>query len=335
MKIKNQNSRFEVKSSIFYFLLSIFYIFAFISIFYFLFSFGLVQAAELFFEPKTQEIKTGDYFQLDLYLNPDSENINAVEGKIVIPENLLEIVEIIDGDSIISFWTEKPIFENSAVVFGGVVPGGFKGILDPFRGGYQSGKILSLILRTKIDGQGFVGVENAKVLLNDGLGTETRLSIFNFQFEINQEAPGMTGLLPIKDPDPPESFEPILARNSDIFDNQWFLVFVAQDKGSGVARYELQETRSKQPGKAWIEAESPYLLKDQQLNSYIYVKAIDKAGNERVVVVFPQNNLRRAFFRYDNYYFRVILLVGVAVILLLLIFLWKKGLIKKIVSIVK
>ncbi len=294
--------------------------------------FSVIDAATLFFKPSSQEIKTGDYFQVDLYLNPSNEDINAVEGKIVIPENLLAVSEVLEGDSIVSLWMKRPTLEDGKIVFSGVIPGGFKGAIDPFKEGYQPGKILSLILKTKIDGQGFISIESAKTLLDDGQGTETKLSIINYQFSISQEAPTVTGLLPIKDPDPPELFEPTLARSPDIFDNQWFLVFVAQDKGSGIARYELQETENKQPEDAWIKAESPYLLKDQQLNSYVYVKAVDKAGNERVAVVFPQDNPRDAIFRYDNYYFRVILLLGVAAILLLLIFLWRKGFAKKITS---
>jgi len=41
-------------------------------------------------------------------------------------------------------------------------------------------------------------------------------------------------------------------------------------------------------GADWIETESPRLLKDQELKSHIYVKAIDKAGNETIAAVEPQ-----------------------------------------------
>ena len=40
---------------------------------------------------------------------------------------------------------------------------------------------------------------------------------------------------------------------------------------------------------SWQDAESPYLLGDQSLTDYIYVKATDKAGNERVEMVLPQS----------------------------------------------
>ena len=38
-------------------------------------------------------------------------------------------------------------------------------------------------------------------------------------------------------------------------------------------------------------AESPYLLKNQKLNKNIFIKAVDKNGNERVAVLLPQKPL--------------------------------------------
>ena len=40
----------------------------------------------------------------------------------------------------------------------------------------------------------------------------------------------------------------------------------------------------------WARAKSPYILKDQSRKSYVYVRAIDKAGNERVEMVKPKKS---------------------------------------------
>ena len=61
-------------------------------------------------------------------------------------------------------------------------------------------------------------------------------------------------------------------------------MFATQDKISGVDIYKVREG-------SWgfyKQAESPYLLKYQKLDKKIYVKAIDKGGNERIVVLNPQ-----------------------------------------------
>src|SRR3990167_5867132 len=45
-------------------------------------------------------------------------------------------------------------------------------------------------------------------------------------------------------------------------------------------------------GVPWIKAESPYVLKDQSLNSIIRVKALDKAGNEYIATYIPDESLQ-------------------------------------------
>jgi flagellar biosynthesis/type III secretory pathway M-ring protein FliF/YscJ len=41
-----------------------------------------------------------------------------------------------------------------------------------------------------------------------------------------------------------------------------------------------------------VTARSPYVLEDQNLNSVIRVKAIDKAGNEYIATLVPEESLR-------------------------------------------
>jgi hypothetical protein len=45
-------------------------------------------------------------------------------------------------------------------------------------------------------------------------------------------------------------------------------------------------------GVPWVKANSPYVLKDQTLNSIIRVKAVDKAGNEYVATLVPDESIR-------------------------------------------
>ena len=65
-------------------------------------------AAEIYFDNKNQEIRVGDQFEVGVFINTDEESINAIEGKIIFPQDLLEIKKINDGNSIINFWIEKP-----------------------------------------------------------------------------------------------------------------------------------------------------------------------------------------------------------------------------------
>jgi len=301
----------------------------------------VVQAAQLNFVSQTQEINVGQQFQVNVILNTEGEQINAVEGKIVFPEDLLDLKEVRDGNSIVNFWIERPKAETrkdtntntkqhesvrvdscgeannscGSVYFSGITPGGYNG---------SQGLVLSIIFLAKKEGSGLIEIQNAKTLLNDGKGTEAKLKIFNFQFSIFKEAAAVQPLAPeIRDLEPPENFKPEIASDPTIFDGKYFLVFATQDKSSGIDYYAIHEStrkRTRIDTKDWTQAESPYLLKDQKLRSWIYVKAVDKAGNERIAVVEPRYPLKW-YEKWENWI--IIILLAVLIFYILRKFLWK------------
>ena len=75
----------------------------------------------------------------------------------------------------------------------------------------------------------------------------------------------------------PEDFQPEIGQDFSIFEGKYFLSFATTDKTSGINYFEIKEGK-----KEWKKALSPYLLEDQELKSVIQVKAVDKAGNERI-----------------------------------------------------
>jgi len=297
-----------MNSSRFYFLFSKFCIILLLSTFYFLFSFSLVEAAKLGLTSEIQEIGLSQQFQVDLVLDTENEEINAVEGKVIFPGDLLELKEIRDGNSIVNFWIERPKVEQTGIIgFSGIIPGGYVG---------KKGLIFSAIFQSKNEGEGIIEIREAKTLLNDGKGTEASLSNSNFQLSIlKQPSIPQIPIPEIKDTDLPEDFKPEAARNLNIFEDRWFLVFATQDKGSGIDRYEVLENRKQKiENREWIKADSPYLLKDQELKSYIYVKAVDKAGNERIATLSPQNPLKW----YENYFVLFIIIISMIFVYLIL-----------------
>jgi len=281
-----------------------------------------VLAAKLELVSPVLEIGVGQEFQVDLMLDTEGQDINAVEGKAVFPRNLVELKAIYTGNSIINFWIEQPAQKNSEINFSGVIPGGFSGVLGPYWKGYRPGKIFSLIFAAKKEGSGVIEIRDTKVLLNDGKGTLAEVKISNFAYSAEAPLSGAkAGQFSIKDIDPPELFTPEIARDPNIFDGKWFLVFAAQDKVSGIDHYEALETWGREPDKnKWHVVESPLVLKDQSRASYIFVKATDKAGNKRIVVVMPE---------FKPWYKKPIVdmiigLIGLVVLLLVVKWLWKK-----------
>ena len=72
----------------------------------------------------------------------------------------------------------------------------------------------------------------------------------------------------------PESLEIYESNENAIFNGQYFVVFSATDKVSGIDRYDIREG-----SKLYQNSASPYLLKDQSREKQITVYAYDNAGN--------------------------------------------------------
>jgi len=288
-------------------------------------------AAILYFDSSYHDFYVGDEFEAVLMLNTENQSINAVEGKIILSENLA-VEKIIDGDSIINLWVQKPtINSQNEIAFSGIVPGGFVGQLNSQIKGLLPGVIFRMILKVKSAGEIKIDTLNTRVLLNDGRGTEAPLSILTLSAMTYSGSRTGPATAIRQDKTPPELFTPEISRSPDTFNNQWFLVFMTQDKGYGIDHYELSEVSPIIYNIPWLGkliisesfkvAESPYLLKDQGLKSYIYVKAVDKAGNERIAMLTPKQP-----FKWYEYlvFFVIIILVIIFTGIFIKRNLWKK-----------
>ncbi|KKS91935.1 MAG: hypothetical protein UV69_C0042G0002 [Parcubacteria group bacterium GW2011_GWE2_43_12] len=273
-------------------------LFIFLSI-AFLFPYHLF-AAEIFYDADTRKVKANTEFEVGVFLNAESENINAIEGILRFPADILEFKELNDGNSIVNFWVERPSrrVENE-IIFSGITPGGFVG---------KRGLIFRITFLAKNEGNGKLEMQNIKALLNDGNGTAADISVSPLKIIITSQDLSLPPKKETKDQEPPESFKPEIARDPAIFDGKWFLVF---------ARSRIFGLFPK-----WISAESPYALRDQKLKSYIFVKAVDKAGNVRIEKILPRNPLRW----YENYENWIIIILGLVIAYAIKKFLWKRHL---------
>lgn len=267
----------------------------------------MVQAAELKLSSPALEIEAGQQFQVDLLLNTKEESINALEGKIIFSPELLKLKEIRDGNTIVNFWIEKSKNDSVGnVVFSGITPGGFKG---------ENGLVLSIIFETVKSGVVTIEIVDARALLNDGQGSLASLNILPLDIAIPETISlRKPVVVEVGDTLAPESFKPEITRDQNIFDDKYFLVFATQDKGLGMARYEVRELRQNFFSffTNWKKAVSPYLLTDQELKSYVFIKAVDSAGNEKIEVISPKYSL----LWYENCLIYVIIILSLFVYIL-------------------
>ena len=257
-----------------------------------LFSPLLSQAAILYLEPAKGQYYQGDTFLVEVRIEVEEECINAAAVSLIFPNDILEAIDFSKSNSILLIWLKEPeIFQEQGIIsFSGGMPGGFCGILpgDPGKTNLF-GRIIFRVKEVPKE-QFFAEVkfsDNSQIFLNDGFGTAAELKTEKAVFDILSGIPE-TGRKEWeeelkKDRISPEPFEFEIIRDPLIFDNKYFIVFQAQDKQSGIDYYEVKEGK-----RDWQRGESPYLLEDQELSGIIMVKAVDKAGNERIVEYLPE-----------------------------------------------
>jgi hypothetical protein len=256
-------------------------------------------AAELFFTAEQDIFFQKEKFLTQVFLDTENVTINALEGTVMFPPELLELKEIRNGNSIVNFWIEKPHqVVNGKISFSGITTGGFSG---------PKIFLFSMVFQSKKVDNGAITFNNMNIRQNDGMGTKISIQTTPFTFSISKEVlPTVkTNISVVEDNDIPESFNPLIGNDSAIFDGKYFLVFTTQDKGSGIDHYEIIEGKNE-----IVVAESPFLLKNQELDEKILVKAFDKNGNERVEIIYPPN----WHPWYKNYLIFGILIISVLIV---------------------
>jgi hypothetical protein len=168
-------------------------IFLLFSIFYFLDSRSAL-AADLFLMPQSQTIYKEDTFIAEIRLNTGEEEVNALEANLEFPPELLEVLDISKGGSILSLWPTEPFFSNSTgkISLTGGIPGGFKG----------QGMIAQITFRVKELGKAIINFgDTSQVLLNDGKGTPASLNLSEGTYEIIKMPEGLPKISSSTHPD--------------------------------------------------------------------------------------------------------------------------------------
>jgi hypothetical protein len=238
-------------------------------------------AADVFFDVAKKSISPNEDFLVQVFLDTKDKKINAVEGSIVFTPEVVDVKDIIDGNSSVNFWIEKPhLVLDSRIVFSGITSGGVEG---------DRKLLFAAVFHAKSSGILTLSFDHTQVFENNGLGTQVALIekplVMSIKKGIDTSAKNYKYAL---DNNPPEDFIPLRGSDPSVFNGNTFVVFSTVDKGTGVDHYEVSETPWFYLGfwhGRYVRAESPYVTKDQHLLSRISVKALDKNGNQRIVTL--------------------------------------------------
>ncbi len=269
-------------------------------------------AAILYLEPAEGQYYRDDIFIVKIRIDTEGECINTIKADLSFPQDVLEAIDFSQGDSILALWISQPEIDQSAglISFIGGVPGGYCGRIPGDPGPSDLlGKIIFKVIGVKENSAEVRFLDNSQVLLNDGLGTEATLNTQRAVLTL------LSGISPnpkkewqeelTEDTIPPETFEVEIVRDPGIFEGKYFITFVTVDKQTGLDYFEVKEGEGD-----WQRENSPYLLKDQNLQSKILIKATDKAGNKRIIEYTPVLEKKLSLYFFYLYSVIVLALLG-------------------------
>ncbi len=298
-------------------------------------------AATLYIDPGVATLYRGDAITAAVRIMPDQaagECINVVDAVVTYTDNI-QPVDVSIGKSIFNVWVEAPVInkENRTITFAGGIPNGYCGRVE---GDPRLTNVIAEIM-FRSPGLQVGGSENSevsigfgpetRVLLNDGQGTEAPLTALGGTFTLEKTAGA--GIVDTWREDvrndnlPPEEFSIDLQKDPEgiYYNGNYFIVFSAADKQTGISHYEIMEEPVLEFSKfkwgrtdaPWIRVDSTvYQLDDQSLNSIIRVKAIDKAGNEYIATLIPDESMQTIS---RNEVFTYAFISALAVLLIVLI----------------
>ena len=267
------------------------------------------RAAVIFLEARDEVLQQGDVVMVPLRIDTEDACVNAVEVQIRYDRDVLSAIDVSRGRSILSLWTETPEIdkEKGRIRFSGGIPGGYCGRVTGDPGLTNILADIAFLVKgaARERQEALVSVDFTRVYAHDGRGTLLPTTAKPVALTV---APSLARpvldewLERVREDDvAPELFSIVLNNDPSVARGKYYIVFSTTDKQSGIDHYEVRETDPKRWGflswigreARWVVAESPYVLRDQSLNSTIQVKAVDKAGNERVVNYHPPAELAR------------------------------------------
>ncbi|MBP9749696.1 MAG: hypothetical protein KBD21_03120 [Candidatus Pacebacteria bacterium] len=287
-----------------------------------LFSALPVLAAEVYLDVDAVPYDRRDTFYIPVRIDVRDECTNAATVVIAYDPRELSVREIVTSRSIFTLWPQSPSIDRDAqgnelgtVRFSGGVPGGYCGRVEGDPG--LTNILADLVVTGAPAAQTVGGLSTTTLLVSpettlyrhDGTGTTLDTTLLGAELSLTI----VEGAQPVDywqgdvhaDRTAPELFEITLVEGPSLGHTRDYIVFSTVDKQSGISHYEVLETDPDRfgllkwfPREAhWVRAESPYVLRDQELMSRIMVRAVDRNGNERVVTYEPSISLVREFVR--------------------------------------
>ena len=242
-----------------------------------LFSAISANAATLNITSTSDSYSVGNSFQVYVVADSKDQALNAIDGAITFPHDKLEVISVSKEGSILSLWTQEPIFSNStsSIAFSGVA-------LNPGYTG-SSGKILGINFKVKKSGNAAIVFSSGSILANDGMGTNILTGLNSKELYLGEGS--------IK-----KTLEPEKATNLDIEKKPQIIKKISSTVSSTISPVVYTNTK-------------PYIEKDKSpLFNFEIIKIIKLIITYAVILVLLLFILIIIYFIFVSLWRRVILM---------------------------
>lgn len=245
-----------------------------------------VSAASFSIISPSRVASNADRVYVVVSLDSEGETLSGVAGDFSFPEDLFEVDSIFVDSSIVSLWgkppsiaAEKYLDRRTHIVFEGIFPGGYKDITSPFSSATSKGKLFTVSLIPKTEGEGVFLLsngevyrfsENAEKMHTEEVISPIRIPVLSGDSKKRQvRAPVMM----IR-----SSLHAFVTRTPLVHDNAWYVTIQDNDTHATPVAYYVAErntysAESVAPG-AWKEVTNPYVLFYQDRSMNVHVKVL-------------------------------------------------------------
>lgn len=124
---------------------------------------NFTHAADIFLTTDKQQPAVGDMVNVNVRILSSNQTVNAAQGTLYYPRDILEVRQIIRTDSIFDIWLSQPTVNTSTgeISFLGGGTNAFSG---------SSLQVFTVSFRARGTGSGTIGFRNAEVTAGDGTG---------------------------------------------------------------------------------------------------------------------------------------------------------------------
>lgn len=241
------------------------------------FNVSTAQAAIIYPSASQTAIGVDDVVFVEIRMDTEGQAINVVEGELLLSDgSKIEIRDFNQAGSDLQLWTRPPSLQTkeNRIYFSGGVPGGIN---------KSNALLFKMAIAGKDSGQTAITPMNIKAYRNDAKATLLPVTIKSMEINVSSSSVKTVDELAAAiagDKQKPQSLTADIGQDPSLYDGKKFLTFSAIDNESGIDFYEVKE--GDRPA---VQADSVYILQNQEKMETITVTAYDKAGNSRQIIV--------------------------------------------------